>query len=141
MDDRVILAYDYPVLGAFWTVMWIFLWVLWLLLLFRIIIDVFRDHEMSGWAKALWLIALIVFPFIGALVYVITRGRSMGEREIRHARAQQEEVDAYIRRTATGTPGAAAGGHVDDLSRLAELRDRGALSDDEYQRAKERILS
>lgn len=140
MDDRVILAYDYPVLGAFWTVMWIFLWVLWLLLLFRIIIDVFRDHEMSGWAKALWLIALIVFPFIGALVYVITRGRGMGEREIKHARAQQEEVDAYIRRTATGTQ-AAAGGHVDDLSRLAELRDRGALSDDEYQRAKERILS
>lgn len=126
MDDRVILAYDYPVLGAFWTVMWIFLWVLWLLLLFRIIIDVFRDHEMSGWAKALWLIALIVFPFIGALVYVITRGRGMGEREIKHARAQQEEVDAYIRRTATGTQ-AAAGGHVDDLSRLAELRDRGAL--------------
>lgn len=140
MDDRVILAYDYPVLGAFWTVMWIFLWVLWLLLLFRIIIDVFRDHEMSGWAKALWLIALIVFPFIGALVYVITRGRGMGEREIKHARAQQEEVDAYIRRTATGTQ-AVAGGHVDDLSRLAELRDRGALSDDEYQRAKERILS
>ncbi|TVL92491.1 SHOCT domain-containing protein [Streptomyces sp. LX-29] len=130
------LAYDYPVLGAFWTVMWIFLWVFWLVLLFRVFVDVFRDHEMSGWGKAGWLLFVIVVPFLGVLVYVIARGRDMGRREIQHAREQQRAFDEYIRQAAgTGTVGSA-----DELSRLSELKARGDLTEEEFQRAKEKLL-
>lgn len=133
------LAYDYPVLGAFWTVMWIFLWVMWLILLFRIVSDIFRDHDLGGWAKTGWLLFVLVLPFLGALVYVIARGRDMGRREIRHAREQQAAVDEYIRQVATPA-GAAPATAAEELTRLSELRDRGDISEAEFQRAKEKFL-
>ncbi|MFI1394304.1 SHOCT domain-containing protein [Streptomyces sp. NPDC020681] len=133
--DGLILAYDYPVLGAFWTVLWIFLWVLWLVLLFRIIIDIFRDDDMSGWAKAGWLLFVMLIPFLGVLVYVIVRGKSMGNREINHARQQQAAMDTYIRDTAGG-----AGSGADQLAKLSELKAKGELTDAEFERAKEKIL-
>ncbi|GAB7029204.1 SHOCT domain-containing protein [Streptomyces sp. NPDC021749] len=129
------LAYDYPVLGAFWTVMWIFLWIWWLMLLFRIIVDIFRDRRMNGWAKAGWLIFVMVIPFLGVLVYVIARGRDMGERELQHARAQQESVNAYIRDVAGGGTGG-----VDQLAKLSELKSKGDITEAEFQRAKEKLL-
>ncbi|MEU2491329.1 SHOCT domain-containing protein [Streptomyces sp. NPDC007883] len=135
MHDTVYLAYDYPVLGAFWTVMWLFLWVVWLVLLFRVFVDIFRDHEMSGWAKAAWLIFVLLIPFLGVLVYVIVRGRDMGRREIKHAQEQQEAFNAYIRQTAKGT------GTGDELARLSELKAKGDLSEEEFQRAKQKLLS
>ncbi|MFC5805130.1 SHOCT domain-containing protein [Streptomyces formicae] len=134
MDGSVYLAYDYPVLGAFWTVMWIFLWVLWLILLFRIIVDVFRDHEMNGWVKAAWLLFLILIPFLGVLVYVIARGKSMGKREVEHAQQQQEAFNAYIRDTAKG------GSTGEELTRLSQLKEKGDLSEEEFQKAKEKLL-
>lgn len=134
MSDRLPLAYDYPVLGAFWTVMWVFLWVMWLVLLFRIVTDVFRDRSLSGWAKAGWLLFLILIPFLGALVYVIARGREMGRREIRHAQEQQEAVNDYIRQAAAGP------GEVEQLARLSDLKARGDISEAEFARAKEKIL-
>ncbi|MEU2428376.1 MULTISPECIES: SHOCT domain-containing protein [unclassified Streptomyces] len=134
MDGSVYLAYDYPVLGAFWTVMWIFLWVLWLILLFRIIVDVFRDHEMNGWVKAAWLLFLILIPFLGVLVYVIARGKSMGKREVEHAQQQQEAFNAYIRDTAKG------GSAGEELTRLSQLKEKGDLSEEEFQKAKEKLL-
>ncbi|MGP3952296.1 SHOCT domain-containing protein [Streptomyces sp. 7N604] len=137
MDGHVFLAYDYPVLGAFWTVMWIFLWVVWLMLLFRVIADVFRDHDLSGWAKAGWLLFVIVVPFLGVLVYVITRGKEMGKRETLHAQARQEELEEYLRRTVAGTSGMSA---ADELAKLSELKTRGEISGAEFQQAKEKIL-
>jgi uncharacterized membrane protein len=137
MGGHVTLAYDYPVLGAFLTVMWVFLWILWLLLLFRVITDVFRDRELSGGAKAAWLLFLIVVPFLGVLVYLIARGQKISEREIEHARAQQEALDSYVRRVAAG-PGTA--GAVDEIARLSELKARGDITEEEFQRAKEKIL-
>ncbi|MGG7575644.1 SHOCT domain-containing protein [Streptomyces sirii] len=133
---NVYLAYDYPVLGAFWTVMWIFLWVLWLMVLFRVIVDIFRDHAMNGWAKAGWLIFVIILPFLGVLIYVMVRGQEMGKREIQHARQQQDSIDAYIRETATrgGTS------HADELAKLATLKEKGDISEEEFQRAKDKIL-
>ncbi|MBT2407558.1 MULTISPECIES: SHOCT domain-containing protein [unclassified Streptomyces] len=139
MAGSVYLAYDYPVLGAFWTVMWIFLWVMWLILLFRIVIDIFRDHEMSGWAKAAWLLFLFLIPFLGALVYVIARGKHMGKREIKHAQEQQEAFNAYIRETAK-SPGPAKA-NADDLYKLSELKAKGELSEEEYQQAKQKLLT
>ncbi|MFE3765289.1 SHOCT domain-containing protein [Streptomyces sp. NPDC059104] len=137
MQASVYLAYDYPVLGAFWTVMWIFLWVLWLVLLFRIIVDLFRDHEMNGWLKALWLLFLILIPFLGVLVYVIARGKNMGRREITHAQEQQEAFNSYIRETA-GTSGKST---ADELARLSELRTKGDLTEAEFQQAKQKLLT
>jgi len=136
MNATVDLAYSYPVLGAFLTILWIFLWVLWLIVLFRVIADIVRDDSMSGGGKAGWMVFVVVLPFLGVLVYVLARGRGMGARETRQARAQKEGFDAYIRRTAHqgGTTPA------DDLARLSEIHDSGGLSDEEFQRAKEKIL-
>jgi hypothetical protein len=136
MRHEVDLAYDYPVLGVFWSVLWLFLWVLWLILLFRVVADVLRDRDLSGAAKALWLVFLVFVPFLGVLVYVVARGGDMGRREARHLREQREAFDAYVRDTArTG-----GGGHADDLARLSDLKDRGVLTDEEFRRAKEKIL-
>lgn len=132
------LAYDYPLLGAFWTVLWIFIWVMWIFLLFRIIADVFRDHELSGWGKAGWLIFLLFLPFLGAFVYVIARGSGMGQRDIEAAQAQNAAFQAYVR-DAAGTGG--TGGTADELVKLADLRERGVISDAEFEQQKAKILS
>ena len=76
------LAADYPLLNVFWTTMWFFLWILWFMLLFRVLGDVFRDDGLSGWAKAGWCVFVVVLPFLGIFVYLIARGRGMGEREM-----------------------------------------------------------
>jgi len=130
------LAYDYPVLGAFWTAMWVFLWVLWIFLLFRVVADIFRDDRLSGWVKTAWLVFVIILPFVGVFVYVLVRGRGMGHREARQAQARREEMDRYIKETA----GAGGSSQVDDLARLSEIRARGDISDEEFRRAKEKIL-
>ncbi|MFH7596017.1 SHOCT domain-containing protein [Streptomyces racemochromogenes] len=132
--ESQLLAYDYPLLGAFWTVLWIFLWVLWFMLLFRIIIDIFRDDGMGGWGKAGWLIFVVILPFLGVLVYIIARGKSMGAREIKHVQEQRADMDAYIRATA------GSGSQVDELAKLSQLRASGDITDAEYERAKEKIL-
>ncbi|MFJ3878968.1 SHOCT domain-containing protein [Streptomyces sp. NPDC090077] len=119
--------------------MWVFLWVMWLILLFRIVVDLFRDHEMSGWLKAVWLLFLILIPFLGVLVYVIARGKNMGKREIKHAQEQQEAFNAYIRETAGSAPPAKAG--ADELLKLSELKAKGELSEEEFQKAKAKLLA
>ncbi|OEJ23490.1 hypothetical protein AS594_02285 [Streptomyces agglomeratus] len=137
MSEQTYLAYDYPLLGAFWTMFLFFLWIMWFILLFRIITDIFRDDSMNGWAKTGWLVFCILLPFLGVFVYVIARGRNMGRREVAQARAQQEEFKDYIRQTAAG----GRPSNVDELARLAEIRDRGAITEEEFRRAKELVLS
>ncbi|MFI6289507.1 SHOCT domain-containing protein [Streptomyces sp. NPDC051018] len=131
---------DYPLLNLFWTMLWFFLWIMWLFLLFKVITDIFRDHTMNGWAKAGWLILVIVLPFLGVLIYVIFRGRSMGEREVAAAEQREAAFQSYIRQTA-GTGGGAGGSHADQLAKLAELKEKGSITDEEFQRAKEKILT
>ncbi|MBV2355541.1 SHOCT domain-containing protein [Streptomyces sp. J2-1] len=135
MSAPTYLAYDYPLLSAFWTILVFFLWVMWFVLLFRVIVDIFRDDSMSGWAKAGWTLFAIVLPFLGVLVYVIARGKGMGRREVEHARAQQKAFESYVRDTARS-----GGSNVDELSRLSEMRRRGDITDDEFRRAKEMLL-
>lgn len=139
MSNTVYLAYDYPVLGAFWTAMWVFLWVLWIFLLFRIIADLFRDDSMSGWVKAGWLLFVLLLPFLGVFVYVCVRGAGMGRRESQHVKSQQHDVDEYIRKTAGS--GGSGGSSAEELAKLAEMKSAGHLSEEEFQRAKEKILS
>ena len=85
-------SYSYPLLGAFWTILMIFLWVIWFWILITIIIDLFRSHDLSGWAKALWFIFILLLPLIGVLVYLIVRGGSMHERAVRQAQQQETSV-------------------------------------------------
>jgi type VI protein secretion system component VasK len=134
------LAMSYPLLNLFLTMLWFFLWILWLIMLFRVIMDIFRDDGLKGWAKAGWLIFVCVLPFLGIFVYLIARGRQMGERELRHAQHQEQAFREYIRDAATEAPPAPRSG-VNDLERLAGLRAHGDITEDEYQRAKDRLLS
>ncbi|MFI1028669.1 SHOCT domain-containing protein [Streptomyces sp. NPDC020951] len=139
MSGQTYLAYDFPLLGAFWTMLVFFLWIMWFVLLFRVIVDVFRDDDLSGWAKAGWLVFCIVLPFLGVFVYVIARGKNMGHREIAQAQAQQKQFDDYVRETAKGSGGKSSS--VDELARLSEIKAHGDITEEEFQRAKELVLS
>jgi hypothetical protein len=128
-------SYSYPLLGAFWTILEIFLWVLWIWVLVYIFIDIFRSRDLSGWAKALWFIFVLFIPLIGVLVYLIVRGDSMHERAVREAQQEDREVRSYIR-DAAGSQNAA-----DQLAKLADLRDRGVITADEFEREKAKVLA
>lgn len=128
-------AYDYPVLGVFWSLLVFFLWIMWFFLLFRVIGDVFRSDDLGGWAKAAWLIFVLVVPFLGVFVYVIARGDEMGRRDIAQAQARDQAFQSYVRNTA------GSGGQVDQLAKLADLKDRGVLNDAEFEQQKAKLLS
>jgi hypothetical protein len=136
----VLLAYDYPLLGMLWTIIWIFLWVAWLVLLFHVFIDIFRSKDMGGWAKGLWSIFIILLPFLGVFVYVIARGAGMGQRDLEQATAREQQFQAYVRETAAGAGGGAAS-TADELAKMADLRDKGVISAEEFESAKAKILS
>ncbi|MDI9832127.1 MULTISPECIES: SHOCT domain-containing protein [unclassified Streptomyces] len=138
MTGSTYLAYDFPLLSMFWTLLWFFLWIMWFVLLFRIIGDIFRDDSLSGWGKTGWLIFVIVLPFLGVFVYLIARGREMGSREIAHAQAQQRAFDDYVRERAGESGGRSK---ADELAKLSDMRNRGDIDDDEFRRAKELVLS
>ncbi|GAB2954651.1 SHOCT domain-containing protein [Nonomuraea fastidiosa] len=125
---------DYPLLNIFLTMMWFFLWVVWLMLVFRVIVDLFRDDTVNGWAKAGWSILVIVLPLVGVLLYLIVRGKGMGRREAAAAIEREARYyEAAGRRTATG--------QADELARLADLKNHGDLTPEEYERAKTKVLA
>ncbi|MFF4499994.1 SHOCT domain-containing protein [Streptomyces sp. NPDC001401] len=134
---------DYPLLNAFLTMMWFFLWIMWFMLLFRVITDIFSDDALSGWGKAGWTLSVCVLPFLGVLVYLIVRGRSMGERAMRQAQARDQAFRAYVRDAATEAPttGTAGTNKADELAKLAGLHDHGDISDAEYEKAKAKVLA
>lgn len=128
------LAADYPFLDLFWTMLIFFLWVAWFFLLFRVIADIFRSDDMGGWGKALWLIFVILAPFLGVFVYVIARGHSMGRRDLDAAKAHEQAFQSYVRDVASTS------GSADELAKLADLKERGVISDAEFQQQKAKIL-
>jgi hypothetical protein len=126
---------NYPLLSVFWSMFWFFLWILWLILLFRVIGDIFRDDSLGGGGKTAWLLFVIIVPFLGVFVYVITRGQEMGKREAEHARRSQQEFREYVKEAA-GSEGSA-----ESLAKLAELKNHGDISEEEFQKAKTKILT
>ncbi|MFC9324164.1 SHOCT domain-containing protein [Kitasatospora sp. NPDC057015] len=132
---------DYPLLSLFWTMLEFFLFILWFFLLFKIITDIFRDHDMGGWGKAGWLIFVILLPFLGVFVYLIARGSSMARRDREQMQAADAAFRSYVKETAAGPDGGGAGTHVDELAKLADLRKSGAISEEEFQKAKEKLLA
>ncbi len=98
------LAYDYPILGFFWTFLYFFIFVIWIMLLFRIFVDIFQSHDMGGFAKALWFIFVIVLPFLGVFVYLIARGPKMTQHAMERAAAQDAAAQEYIRQAVANDP-------------------------------------
>ncbi len=127
----------YPLLDVFLSTVYFFCWVIWLLLLFWIILDIFRSRDLSGWAKAGGVLFVIVLPLLGVLVYLIARGGTMHERQAREAQAQDEAFRAYVR-DAAGTAGHS---QSDELAKLAGLHERGIINDEEFEQAKAKVLS
>ena len=124
---------DYTLGDAIITILWIFLFVAWILVLFTIVGDLFRDHELSGWVKAIWILFLIFIPFLTALVYLIVRGHGMRDRSIREQAEVRRHFESYVRETAGSTP-------VDELHKLNDLKEKGAISDDEFDRMKAKLI-
>ena len=128
------LIADYSFGEALLTVLWIFLFVAWILVLFTIIGDLFRDHQLSGWWKAVWILFLIFIPFLTALIYLIVRGQGMRDRSIKEQADVRHHFESYVRETAGTSP-------VDELHKLNDLKEKGAISSEEFDRAKAKLLA
>jgi hypothetical protein len=128
------LAYEYPLLGLFWSMLLFFLFFAWLMLLFRVFADIFRS-DIGGFAKAIWSIFVIIVPFLGVFVYLIAHGDAMTQRNIADAQQSQQAFQAYVR-DAAGTGGVAA-----ELSQLADLKSQGAITDAEFEAQKAKLLA
>ncbi len=127
-------ASSYPLLNLFWSMFIFFLWVIWIWILIMVFIDIFRSHDLSGVAKALWFLFVLILPLIGVLVYLIARGSKMHEHAARQAQQQDREFRAYVQEAAGSQSSA------DQLAKLADLRDRGVITAEEFEREKAKVL-
>lgn len=128
---------DFSLLDLFWTMLWFFLFVAWIWLLISLVADIFRSRDLSGWAKALWTLLIIVLPVLGSLVYLIVRGEGMFERSAEEHERREEAFRSYIR-GATGNSGTSV---ADELTKLASLREAGTISQDEFETQKAKLLA
>jgi ABC-type multidrug transport system fused ATPase/permease subunit len=133
LEDHM-LGTNYPILDIFWTMLQFFLFFVWIFLIVMIFMDIFRSHDMGGMAKFLWVLFIIILPFLGAFVYLIARGGGMHERAARQAQLQQQAFQSYVRDVA-GSASAA-----DELAKLTDLKEKGAISAEEFERGKTKIL-
>jgi len=124
---------SFGLFDVFFSMLFFFLFFLWIMLVIRIVMDIFRDQESSGWAKAGWMLFLIVFPFLGAFVYIIAKGNKMAEREVSSMQRQEAATREYIRDIA-------ATSSADELARLSELKDKGVIDDAEFAKMKAKII-
>jgi hypothetical protein len=131
----VLFAADYPFLDVFWTMLVFFVWVAWFMLLFRVIGDIFRRHDIGGGAKVLWLIFVIVLPFLGVFIYLIANNNGMNERSLERAQAQQQQFDQYVQ-SAAGSGGAAA-----EIEKAKQLLDSGAITQGDFDAIKQKAIA
>ena len=129
------LAYDYPLGGVLMSVLWIVMWVVWIMILWRVFGDIFRSEDLSGGGKAAWTIFVIFLPFLGIFVYLIARGSEMGQRDLAIAAEQERQFRAYVQETA------GSGGTADELERLAALKESGVLTETEFAQQKAKLLA
>ncbi len=130
------LAYTYPLLNLFWTMLLFFGFVVWIWLLIVVFGDIFRSHDMGGFAKALWVLLVVFLPLLGVLIYLIARGGKMQERASQDARQQQQEFDTYVHEVAGSDANPA-----DQLTKLAQLRDEGVITEQEFQAQKAKVMA
>ncbi|MGH9075205.1 MAG: SHOCT domain-containing protein [Acidimicrobiales bacterium] len=135
-------AASYPLLDVFLSILWFFLFFLWIYILISIFTDIFRSHDLSGGMKALWFLVVLVLPYLGAFIYLVARGGKMHEHAIQAQEHQQQAFRQYVQQTA-GSPGTAGppGSSADQLAKLAELRNQGVLTEAEFEQEKAKILA
>jgi hypothetical protein len=126
---------SYPLLDVFWTMFIFFAWMIWLWLLITVFMDLFSRHDVGGWGKAGWTAFMLVTPFIGVFVYLITESKAMAERKMAQAKASQESFDAYVKSVASSTSG------TTEIGRAKELLDSGAITPAEYEQIKAKALA
>ena len=126
---------DYPLLEVIWTILLFFVFIMWIWLVFRIIVDIFRRDDISGWLKAGWTAFIIFLPLLGVLVYVIAQGGDMAKRDMAQIQAQQQSFDNYVQSVA------GSGGAVAEIEKAKQLLDSGAISQDEFDALKKKALS
>jgi Short C-terminal domain/Phospholipase_D-nuclease N-terminal len=131
----VLAATDYPLLDVFWTMLVFFAWVIWFWLLITILVDVFRRRDIGGGTKTLWIIFLIVIPFIGVFAYLITNHDDMADRNLQQAKAQQAQFDSYVQSVA------ASGGAAAEIDKAKQLLDSGAITQQEFDAIKQKALA
>jgi hypothetical protein len=132
----MVIAADYPFLNILWSMIIFFCWVVWIWMMIVILTDVFRRHDISGWGKAAWTVFLIVLPFLGVLVYLISQHDKMADRSAEAARGQQAEFDQYVK-SAAGNGGGAAG----EIEKAKQLLDTGAITQSEFDALKAKALA
>jgi hypothetical protein len=131
------IANSYPLLDAFLTMLWIFLFIIWIWLLIVVFADIFRSRDLSGWGKGLWVFFIIIVPWLGVLIYLIARGGKMHERQIEAAQAQEQAFRQYVQETASTSGPSTA----DQLAKLADLKEKGVISEAEFQAEKAKVLA
>jgi hypothetical protein len=132
----MVLASDYPFLDIVGTMLIFFAWVIWFWILIRVLVDVFRRNDLSGWGKAAWTFFMIFLPFLGVLIYLIAHGQDMGQRDIEQAKASQAQFDDYVRKTA-----GSEGGATDQIAKAKQLLDSGAITQAEFDAIKAKALA
>jgi ABC-type multidrug transport system fused ATPase/permease subunit len=130
-----VLIADFGLGEALLTVLEIFFFVIWIWILITILSDLFRDHELSGWGKAVWVLFLVIVPFIAALIYLIARGSGMRERTLKAQAEARAHFESYVRDTAAG------GSPADELHKLSDLKQKGMITDEEFAKAKAKLLA
>ena len=130
------IAADFGVGEVLWSFLWFFLFVIWIMILFYVFTDIFRSKDLGGVAKTLWVLFVILMPYLGVFVYLIARGNKMAENTVKAAQDQDAAARAYIR-DAAGTDGSASA----ELARLADLRDKGVIDDAEFQTLKAKVIA
>jgi hypothetical protein len=131
----MVIAADYPFLDIFWTMIIFFSWVIWIWVAISVFADVFRRHDISGWVKALWVVFVIVLPFLGVLVYLIANGKGMAERKQKDVQAAQAQMDDYVKSVA------ASGGSAAEIEKAKGLLDSGAIDQREFDALKAKALA
>jgi hypothetical protein len=128
----MVLAADYPFVDVLWSMIIFFFWVIWIWIVITVLIDVFRRHDIGGWAKAAWVVFVVILPWLGVLVYLIVEHDGMRERSLSQAQAQRQEFDDYVRTTAGGSAG--------EIAQAKELLDSGAITQEEFAALKAKAL-
>src|SRR3954454_19967381 len=129
------LANEFGSGQVLWSMLWFFLFFIWIWIFINVFADIFRSHDLSGWSKAIWVIFVIIVPYLGVFVYLIARGHKMGEHAAEAMQAQQDAQRQYIQQVA-GTSGSSA----DELARLADLKEKGVIDDAEFQKLKAKAI-
>jgi hypothetical protein len=130
----MVMAADYPFMDVLWSMIIFFFWVIGIWIVITVVIDVFRRNDIGGWAKAAWVVFVVILPWLGVLIYLIVEHDGMQQRSVKQAQAQRQEFDDYVRDTA-------GGGSAAEIAKAKELLDSGAITQEEFEALKAKALA